>query len=179
MQTDILTEDIATRGARFVPAEVIEDNGNTVRVIIDETACTARKAMPVAYDAEPGDTLLVAQQGAQAFVIGVLAGQGCTRIGNDGDIELVSRRGSIRLRAGQSIDLVTRKAHLHCLSLEVITDTLVEKASQVSRWVTGLLHTRAARTRTEVSHSAEMMAENISLKAKEKVRVDGERIDLG
>ena len=75
------------------PARVLDTDGARVLVAMPDQKAWATPAMPYAYDAAPGDTLLVIGRDELFYVIGVIAGAGATTLRAPGDLHRTLSRG--------------------------------------------------------------------------------------
>ena len=125
----------------------------------------------------------------------------------EGDLELVSAKGCIRLRAGKEIDMVSQnlqvkasKADINFIDsqfqgmrlsasiaqakmflgkLQITAGRLIEKAKNVYRQIENLNQLKAGRMRTLVNGSYHLKSDTINQKADGEVRIDGDKINLG
>lgn len=83
-----------------------------------------------------------------------------------------------RLR-GRRLSAAIERADLLCERVESEVGTLVERAAEVYRQVSGLHQLRAGRLRSLVEGALQMRAGHVKLEAEEEVFIDGEQIHLG
>lgn len=115
----------------------------------------ARLALTIPYRPAEGDELLVVRHDGDAYVIGVLEG----------------RAGTLLLEAPH--------VHIKTGKLEITTNRIVEKARDVYRWISGILHVKAGRMRASVAEDYHLRAGTATVQAREDVNVDGKSINLG
>ncbi|MGH7995886.1 MAG: DUF3540 domain-containing protein [Opitutaceae bacterium] len=108
-----------------------------------------------------------------ALVVEYHPESGKTRVNIDeGDLEFVTRNGSISFNASDKISLAARR-------LETEAGTVVSKAANVYESVAELAQLQAGRTRTLVKGSCLLKARDAFLKTEADFKIDGEQIHLG
>jgi hypothetical protein len=90
----------------------------------------------------------------------------------DGDLEFVTRRGSIAFKSAQTISLSAPR-------LETEANTVVAKADNVYQTVAELSQLQTGRMRTLVEGTCLLKARDAFLKAEQDFKVDGQQIHLG
>ncbi len=175
-----------------------------------------RRALSCLVGVEPGDTVLVAVLGQQAWVLEVLERVGDARpvIQSPGGLDLDTGDQPLRLRGGR-VDVQARQT-LHCAApewtahagqarfslarlfvaservegligrirlaaqvLESRVGRLVQHARQAWRKVDGLDRQQAGKLRQDVRTDWTLHAGDAQVRADDKVRIDGRKIDLG
>jgi hypothetical protein len=184
-------------------------------------ACFAMGNMPLPRE---GDKVLIAGEDLKsAFIIGHFPAQplkhqrfsleqdevsGKTILSvPEGDLDLCSDKGSIRLQAAKHIELSSQqfsldsaKAEFNVLEtryqgvrlsasiaqsklflgkLNTTVGRLIEKAKNAYRQVDNLNQVKAGRMRTLIKGSYHLKGESINQKADKDVRIDGDKINLG
>lgn len=143
---------IAMETATYLgPATAREIDGRRVLVDLRGETFWARLATP--FVPAGGDEVLVARLEADAYVLGILS---------DGPVTL--RAPEVRVETGK-FELAARR--------------IVERAADVYRWVSDLLHTKSRRSRTVVEEDYQVRAGTADLRARGDVNVDGRSINLG
>ena len=99
-------------------------------------------------------------------------GSGKTVVSVDGDLEFVSAKGGISLRAAKAITLVADR-------LDTSARTLVSASENTYETVGQLKQVQAGRTRTLVKGSCLLQARDAFLRTEEDFKVDGRQIHLG
>jgi hypothetical protein len=163
----------------LAPATVVATQGRKLTVQMPEGEVTAENALAFPYQPVKGDTLLVIGQGQNHFAIGVLAAQGDMTIAFPANAVFAAPRGEIKFKSGKAIDLHSPNVRLRAGKLEMIAKTISEKADNVYRIVRKLLKLDAGRTHTTVEETAQTNAGRYVVKAKQDVKMDGEKIYLG
>lgn len=166
-------------GVYIGPASVLEAFASMARVRIGEEERWALIALASPYQLAPGDTVVVLAQEDRCYVTGVLRGTGPTVFRFPGDVELQAPRGSVRVTAGNAVDLRGREVGVDAERVEVRARTLVERVTDAFRYVQGLVQTHAGRVRTVVEETHHQEAGRQVLLARQDVRIDGEQIRLG
>ena len=173
------------------PAEVVTPAGKSgfveVRLLDGETLW-ARLALALPYTPAVGDeVLIICQQPADAYVIGVLQGRGITTLQVPADLTLAAPNGTIRLIAGrsvqvrgtESVEITTRKATLRATRLNILATTLVQRLGSAYTWATGLLQFKSRRMRTVTDESWLVRAERAHLKTSGNTCINGKTVHLG
>jgi hypothetical protein len=97
---------------------------------------------------------------------------GKTVVSVDGDLEFVSAKGGISLRAARAITLVADR-------LDTAVRTTVSASENTYETVGQLKQVQAGRTRTLVKGSCLLQARDAFLRTEEDFKVDGRQIHLG
>lgn len=180
--TTLAASPVAVLAPRLGPALVLavqEDGRLTVQPVRDATGpVVAAPAMAVRYRAEPGDTVLVIGQDGDWYVIGVLNGRGATVLSSAGDLTLEAVAGTVRVRAA-AIELQAPKVEVLAQHIARTARTIVDKAHDVSQWITGMLDRRAGTSRLTVDGLHTVQAEHAMTLARKQVKIDGDAINLG
>ena len=173
------------------PAEVVTPAGqpNFVEVrLLDGELLWARLALALPYTPAIGDEVLViCQQLADAYVIGVLQGRGVTTLQSPADLTLAAPNGTIRLAAGrgvqvraaESVEITTRKATIRATRLNLLAATLVQRLGSAYTWATGLLQFKSRRTRTVTDEGWLLRADRAHLKTTGNTCINGKTVHLG
>jgi hypothetical protein len=134
----------------------------------------AEKAVPPAAPAKSSDADVVQVRSKDGdLVVEYHPASGRTVVNvENGDLEFVTRNGSISFHAAQTISLVAHR-------LETDVDTVVSKAGNVYETVKELAQLEAGRTRTLVEESCLLKARDAFLCAEGDFKVDGAQIHLG
>lgn len=150
------------------------------RCLVDDAVHVVTPAMPMHYRAAVGDVLLVVAdaQRAACYAIGVIQGRGDATLATEGSIEL--RAGTaLRLSAGAELSVDSPRTHVRGRRLELDADHLVTTAKDWMVRIRDLLKLSAKRRISEVDDADVTRSGSISTKAKGRVTIDGERIDIG
>lgn len=183
----------------------------------DQGIFHARKADSCLVAPSVGDRVLLCRLPDDVFVLAILqqadttamqlAVPGELSIESEGDMQCVSRSGTLRQRAGQAIEqlapelrqtsrehhVVTGKLHTLSSSLRVQSDRLVAhaeqfegyvercymKAQQVVRSVEGLEHLNIGNWIQMIRNTFSSRARHSQITAEQDVRVDAKRIHMG
>jgi hypothetical protein len=154
----------------------------------DDDLLWARLALAVPYSPAEGDEVLVIFSDlADAYVIGVLRGTGTTTLRVPGDLALEAPHGSVRIRAGDGIQLTAtrsleasaRRATFRFARLNVLATTLVERVGSLFTWVTGLIQSRSRRSRTIVEEGWLVRAGRGHVKTTDNIHIAGKTVHLG
>jgi Protein of unknown function (DUF3540) len=159
-------------------AIAVVDNVLTVR-LPDDRIVQAELALPVPYEAEIGDALLVIGDGAQHFVIGVLAGRGKAVLRFQSDVEVKAEGGSLRLAADKGVEIDAPQIALRSRKLDLFATSITQRARTVLQSVSELLTVQAGKLHTSVVGTHHTQAKAANLVTEDKVRINGKAIHLG
>lgn len=134
------------------------------------------------------DLALRAERAVEVSAAGATAAESRLRL-QAGEVSIV---GSVLTAAADRAELLAKRAGLHAHTvetqakrarhvvdvLEVRAGRIVERAKDVYREVERLSQTRAGRLRMVAKTAAELVGENTLLKARDRMKVKGERIHL-
>src|SRR5688572_14027173 len=87
------------------PAEVVGVGAGAVELALEGRVVTATLALAVPYEAALGDRVLLITEGEARYVIGVLSGAGKTVLAFDGDVEVRSNTGVLRLQGKRGVEV--------------------------------------------------------------------------
>src|SRR6185312_2445558 len=139
----------AQRTARAVeeylgPAEVLEARAHEVIVQIPGGAAVrAELAFTLPYAPAVHDVLLVIGRGQRHYAIGVLHGSGRTDLAFQGDVELRSINGRLRLSGDRGIDIQSPEIDVRTSALRMIARDVMQRFESVSQRVTNLFRLHA------------------------------------
>lgn len=171
----IQTADV-TRVRYLGPASVAEVEGPRVRVRLPDRDAWAQLALSVPYEPVAGDAVLVIE-GEDVWVIGVLMGRGRTVFRSEGTLELHAKR--VDIRGYESVQVAGPRVALKADRIEMTARSMYETFVDAYRWVKDLFHTKAGRSRTQVEGAYTVRADRILEHAKENVKLNGKKIQLG
>jgi hypothetical protein len=174
------------------PAEVVlpaAHHAGLVEVrLLDGELVQARLALAVPYEPAAGDeVLVVCQRPPDAYIIGILRGRGVTRLRVPADLELEAPAGSIRLRAGRSVEVHGTQAvsiegkttSVRAQRINLIAATLVQRLDNAFTWTRNLLQFKSRRVRTIADEGWLVRASRAHLKTSGNTCINGETIHLG
>jgi hypothetical protein len=167
------------RGAFLGPVPVCEVSGNRVQLEFPDEMPWAMLALAYPYQPAVGDTVLAAGQSDNWYVIGILQGTGKTTFAVAGDFEVLAPRGRITLVAGKGFQVKSPEVKITTAKLEMVARRVLERFTDVTRWVKGVWQIRADRIRSRVEGAYQMNAGRIIERADQDVRIDGQKIHLG
>jgi hypothetical protein len=159
------------------PATVVGVEGDGLLLECPGGPARASLALAYPYRPERGDVVLVIGE-EDAWVIGVLRGKGLTRIEAPGDLEIAAG-GEVRIAGREAVSLNGPRVAVKAGKLEFVAETLFSRCAGVFQWVKETLQTVAGRVRTVSEGTVSVRAERIVETAREDVRIDGKKIDLG
>ena len=154
----------------------------------DGSVLWARMALALPYTPAAGDeVLLVHANGPQAYVIGVLRGQGSMTLRVPGDLKLQAPHGSVHIAAGRAVHIESEaalefsapRATLRFARLDMLVSTLVQRVNDAFTWATGLVQSRSRRVRWRAEEGLTVRAGRAHLKTQGNVRIDGKTVHLG
>lgn len=161
------------------PARVVAVEDGRVRLGFPDQEVEALVALAFTYTPVAGDIVLAAGQDENWYVIGVLHGTGPTTLVAPADLKLMAPNGKIQLTASEGVEITAPAVRTIARRVEVIAQTALEKFTEASRWVTGLLHTFAGESQTVVEETHRVKAKRIFGQAEENVHFNGDKIFLG
>lgn len=145
----------------------------------------AQMAMPIPYEPNEGDVLLVIgtpdapDEPGGHYVIGVLAGTGRARLEVQGDLSLRSIGGELSLRADKAVRLEAPELGLLGRRLGMVADAVVQRFSTVRQRVTELLDVHAGESQTTVDGASLTQAKSATVLTRDAVVINGKAIHLG
>lgn len=162
------------------PADVTRVSAGSVEATLPGGGViTARMALAVPYQPVVGDVLLVIGKGEDHYVIGVLRGQGQTRLALQGDVDLHATDGTLRLSADKGVRISGPEVGIETRRLGVVAGALVEHFTSAVRRVTGLLSVRAGDAHTIADGTILQQSKSASILTEETVAVNGRQVHLG
>jgi hypothetical protein len=174
-----LGRGIVTRTLEGADVEVRLDDGQEVRV---------KPALPLHYEAAPGDELLVLGADPEAmYAIGVLRGHGKITLRAPGDLSLETPAGALLLTGARGVTLrspaevVAEAPAVRCLAgkLEIVAQRMIQKAKDAYFWVSELFQIKSHRLRATADATCHIHAQETHLRAAQTVSIDGQSIHLG
>lgn len=160
------------------PARVQEAGPGSLVIELPAGRRAAQLALPVAYEAQPGDTVLAIATEAGCYVIGVLAGTGKTSLKVDGDLAITAA-GRLDLAAGRGIRLSSSRVAVVAEKIELAARQFLGRFAEAAQRVTGLFRQDLGSSRTRVAETSDLAAGRIRQRAREDVSIDGEQVRLG
>ena len=162
------------------PARVIEARNGLLHVSLpeDETAWAA-PALAFPYEPEAGDLVLAIGEQDNYYVIGVLQGTGRTVFTAPGDLEFRAPKGVINLVSTRGVKIQAPEVEVKAGKIRMMARTITEAFTNAYRRVRDTFQLRAGRYRTRVNGRYTVHAGEISERAKDGVRIDGRKINIG
>ncbi|MBZ0134878.1 MAG: DUF3540 domain-containing protein [Planctomycetes bacterium] len=179
METQTLGNLLTGTDVTLTPATVLDVQGRKLTVLTPAGESPAENALAFPYTPVKGDTLLVIGQSDRCYAIGLLAAQGDMTVAFPASATFTAPRGEIRFKSGKGLELHSPNLRLRAGKLELMAKTITEKADNVYRAVRKLLKLDAGRTQTTVEETAHTKAGRYVVKAKQDVKMDGDKIYLG
>jgi hypothetical protein len=190
-------------GVHDAGGTVLEITDGMIEVWTDDGTLDAKRAVSCLVTPEPGDRVLLARDGPDAYVLAVLdrpAGGGI-RLEADGGLTVELRSGGLRISADEDIDLVSRRtvsvaakrveacagegsvllgsARLVAGAVDSVFERLSQSVKRVFRYVEQVDHLRAGRIDHAAEGTARLHGEHTFITARELVKADGPQIHLG
>jgi len=167
-------------GRHLGPAEVLGVGAANVEVRLERgDVVTADLALATPYEPAVGDRVLVIGEGDRSWIIGVLSGTGRTVLDFEGDVELRSRRGTVRLSAAQRVEIEAPEAGYQVGTLRVLADSVAFHVSSLTQRVRDLVSVHAGQRREIIDGATSTQAKSSSLVTEEAVKINGKTIHLG
>lgn len=167
------------------PAEVTHVEAGRITVAFGEgRQQTARLALANPYEPVVGDVVVVigattADTEPSYYVIGLLHGQGAHRLAFDGDVELSSRDGKLRLRAAEGIEIQSDSVTMVTKRLRSIAEVAHRSYGRVQERVRDLLSVHAGSEQRLVDRDSVSKARSSTILTEEEMSINGKRIHLG
>jgi hypothetical protein len=162
------------------PAEVLSVGPGYVEVCLEHGAVArAELALATPYEPAIGDQLLVIGDADRHWVIGVIRGKGRTVLSFDGDVELRSNDGVLRLASGKRVEVESPDVAFHVGTLRTVADSVIEHVSSLTQRVRSLLSVHAGQRREIIDGSTTTQAQSSTLLTEGDVKVNGKAIHLG
>jgi hypothetical protein len=161
------------------PAEVkrVSPHELEVRLLQGENVL-ARLALGYAYEAQPGDQVLVIGNADGFWVIGVVHTTGRAVISFPGDAEV--RAGGVLTLAGDNGVAVTGpQVEVQAGKLRAIASEVVSSFQSLRQRVSELFSMHAGQTHTVVEGSSHTQAKSATILTEGKVAINGKEVHLG
>lgn len=183
------TATVRSLGPRALPAPTLPGlgrgvvtavRGSTVTVALAGGAeVSAELALALPYAACEGDVLLVIGDGAEHFVIGVLAGRGKTSLELQGNVSLRAVGGVLELAGDEGVRVEGPQVEVKADKLHVIARSVVETFASLFQRVTDVLHVHARQEVSIVDEGSYRQAKTAAIQTEETVTINGKEIHLG
>ncbi len=174
------TEAVANQlGVKLLPVPVTDAAPGKVRILCDDGEVWAGNALAFPFQPARGDLVLAIGQQGKWFVIGLLKTRGDMNFQFPADVTFSTPRGEIKLKSAKGLELHSPNVRIRAGKLELLARSVIEKADSAWRWVKGMLQVRAGRERTDIDDISQTTAKRFIVKAKEDVKIDGDKIYLG
>ncbi len=167
-------------GSQLGPATVVSVGGRDVQVELENgTTVTAVLALAAPYEPSVGDVVLVIGRDDRSWVIGVVQGSGRTVLSFDGDVELRSNTGTLRLGAGRAIELDAPDISTHASKVLVVAESVVERVVSLTQRVRDLLSVHVGTRHETVDGATLTQAKSATFVTQDDVKINGKTIHLG
>lgn len=169
------------RAAYLGPGHVVEFDGpRVVCELRDGARVAAELAMPIAYQPMIGDVLLViTQESDEAYVIGVLSGQGRAKLELQGDVDVRAVGGTLRLSGDQGVHIEGPELDVVVDRYKVVANRMVQKCATLYQRARELFTLEARDAHQLVERDFLARSKSATVVAEEKVVVNGNQIHLG
>lgn len=162
------------------PATVLEASGRDLEIELPDGApAVAERALAQAYEAAPGDVLLVIGKAGRYYAIGVLHGAGRTVLAFQGDVAVRAVGGELSLSGDRGVSLEGPEVEIRAGKLRMIADAAVQKFTSMFQRVSALLSVRAGQAHTVVDDTSHTQARSASIVTEETVSINGKTVHLG
>jgi uncharacterized protein DUF3540 len=181
------TAALKTERAPFVrdsdylgPAHVVGASGRDLSLELPSgQTVTATLAVAFPYEPEIGDVLLVIARGESYYGIGVLHGTGRTRLSFQGDVDLRSEGGTVRISGEKGVAIDGPELDVRVGAVRLLADTLTQRVASVYQRVTSLLSIHARESHTSIDESSFTKAKSAAILTEETMSINGKQIHLG
>lgn len=171
---------LAAPGRYLGPGRVTARSADRLQLTLSTgRVVEARSALAWPYEAVVGDELLVVGEGEQNYVIGVLRGQGHTRLTFEGDVSITARNGDLRLRADRALSLGAPDVSVDADRLTLVAEAAHKIVGTLRQTVRELFTLRAKEHHTLVEGNVLSHSKATRIVSEEKVTINGKEIFLG
>ncbi|HEY6462165.1 MAG TPA: DUF3540 domain-containing protein [Polyangiaceae bacterium] len=136
-------------------------------------------AFTLPYTPAVGDVLLVIGRGPKHYAIGVIQGSGQTKLSFQGDVELESTNGTLRLTGARGVEVRAPAFELHTGALRMFARDVLQTFDSVRQRVASLLRVHAGEVQTLVDGGTYTQSKTAAILADQAVTVNGREIHLG
>lgn len=172
--------DRASDGRHLGPADVLAVNGRDLEVRLEsQEVVTATLALPVPYEAQVGDVVLVVGQGTRSYVIGVILGQAPMVLSFDGDVQVRSNDGVLRLSGARGVEIDGPGVDLKADTLTVTATAVVQRVVSFTQRVRDLLSVHVGRRHETVDGASLTHSKSTTFVTQDDVKINGKTIQLG
>lgn len=162
------------------PAEVIGVGVRDVDVRLESgTVVAAVVALATRYEARVGDEVLVISQGGRSWIIGVISGSGSTALSFDGDVELRSNHGVVRVSGARGVEVDAPRIDLRSTNLSIVAEAMVTRVASFTQRVRDLMSIHVGKKHEIVDGSSTTQAKSSTLLTQEDVKINGRTVHLG
>lgn len=162
------------------PAEVVAIGVRDVEVRLESGMVVAAVvALATRYEARVGDEVLVISQGGRSWIIGVISGSGSTVLSFDGDVELRSNDGTVRVSGARGVEIDGPRIDLRSSTLSIAAEALVERVASFTQRVRDLMSIHVGKKHEIVDGSSTSQAKSSTLLTQEDVKINGRTVHLG
>jgi hypothetical protein len=169
-------------GGYLGPAEVVEMRDGAIFVsLLEKKGETTRVALAFATPYQPalGDVLLVIGKPERHYAIGVLHGSGRTSLTFEGDVDLRSVDGKVRITGDRGVDIRGTEVQIQARSLDVIAKDVTERFTTFCQRVTSLLRVQSGESQTLIDGTSTTHAKRAAILTDETVTINGREVHLG
>ena len=172
--------DRASGDRHLGPAEVLHAGARDLEVKL-ETGRVVRAvpALSTPYRAVPEDVVLAIGDAERTWIIGVISGRGATTLAFDGDVELRSNDGVVRLAGGRGVEIDAPTLEMRAGAVSLVAESVVERVVSFTRRVRDLMSLHAGKKHEVVDGSTTTYAASATMVTKEEVKINGKTIHLG
>ena len=162
------------------PADVLSIGPGKLEVQLESGhRVSAELALATPYEPAVGDRVLVIGEADRSWVIGVIAGRGRTVLAFDGDVEVRSRDGILRLASGKRVEVESPDVTFQVGTLRTVAESVVEHVASFTQRVRELMSVHAGQRREIIEGSTSTQAKTSTLVTEGDVKVNGKAIYLG
>jgi hypothetical protein len=183
---------IAEAVAYLGPARVLAASGRPDYIQIalldrGQERLWARIAIVPCELGEGDEVLVIRHQSAEAYVIGLLASAGATKLRVAKDLQIEAPKGEIRIVAGKGVlvhggqwlEMNAPRATLRFARLNVLVKTLVQRLSDSYTWATGLVQLKGRRVRSIADEGWLLRSGHAHVKTTDNIHIAGKTVHLG
>jgi hypothetical protein len=176
----LLSDERPVESRKLGPAEVVDVGGGGVEVRTEAgSVVNAVLALASPYEPRIGDVVLLISEGGRAYVIGLLSARGKTVLAFDGDVELRSNDGVVRIAGARGVEIEAPELGLRGAALRIVADTVVERVGSFTQRVRELFTSHVGARHEVVDGARVTHAKSTTFVSEDEVKINGRSIHLG
>ncbi len=164
-------------GVALGPAPVLSVAGSRVTVLLEGREVMATLAVGYPYCPSVGDSVLAIAKEDHAYVVGVIAGTGCSILRVPGDL-VIEAGGRLSLRGGRAVEVDGQEVTLRARALKVFADCLTETLGSAFRSVAKLLRISAGQRQLDVESTNMERSQRTYMHSEKETIINAEQVNI-